>query len=128
SAVVTASESAGSTPSLKLCGRRVTGGRRKLALRGCSSSAGRVDDRWTRAAPVDADERTRTSTWSPRHGPEPCASTNSATSACGARRRYRTRLGLTEHRSGLHAKRRGVDLHRAPTTARKRHFAARPPA
>jgi hypothetical protein len=28
-----------------------------------------------------ADERTRTSTWSPRHGPEPCASTNSATSA-----------------------------------------------
>jgi transposase InsO family protein len=29
----------------------------------------------------DADERTRTSTWFPRHGPEPCASTNSATSA-----------------------------------------------
>jgi hypothetical protein len=30
----------------------------------------------------NADERTRTSTWFPRHGPEPCASTNSATSAC----------------------------------------------
>ena len=30
-----------------------------------------------------ADERTRTSTWFPRHGPEPCASTNSATSASG---------------------------------------------
>ena len=30
---------------------------------------------------ADADERTRTSTWLPRHGPEPCASTNSATSA-----------------------------------------------
>ena len=30
---------------------------------------------------TDADERTRTSTWLPRHGPEPCASTNSATSA-----------------------------------------------
>src|ERR671933_119559 len=29
----------------------------------------------------DADERTRTSTGSPPHGPEPCASTNSATSA-----------------------------------------------
>ena len=29
----------------------------------------------------NADERTRTSTWLPRHGPEPCASTNSATSA-----------------------------------------------
>ena len=38
----------------------------------------------------DADERTRTSTGSPRHGPEPCASTNSATSACGGERRYRT--------------------------------------
>jgi transposase len=31
---------------------------------------------------ANADERTRTSTWLPRHGPEPCASTNSATSAC----------------------------------------------
>jgi hypothetical protein len=31
----------------------------------------------------NADERTRTSTGLPRHGPEPCASTNSATSACG---------------------------------------------
>ncbi len=38
----------------------------------------------------DADERTRTSTSLPRHGPEPCASTNSATSA-GLARRYRTR-------------------------------------
>ena len=33
-------------------------------------------------ADESADERTRTSTWFPRHGPEPCASTNSATSAC----------------------------------------------
>ena len=36
-----------------------------------------------------ADERTRTSTRLPGHGPEPCASTNSATSAWG-QRRYRT--------------------------------------
>ena len=34
-----------------------------------------------RCRPVDADERTRTSTELPPHGPEPCASTNSATSA-----------------------------------------------
>jgi hypothetical protein len=32
---------------------------------------------------LDADERTRTSTQLPGHGPEPCASTNSATSAWG---------------------------------------------
>src|SRR5206468_347495 len=37
----------------------------------------------------DADERTRTSTKLPPHGPEPCASTNSATSADSSRR-YRT--------------------------------------
>ena len=39
---------------------------------------------------ANADERTRTSTWFPRHGPEPCASTNSATSACVEERGYRT--------------------------------------
>jgi hypothetical protein len=33
------------------------------------------------AASSHADERTRTSTELPPHGPEPCASTNSATSA-----------------------------------------------
>jgi hypothetical protein len=37
-----------------------------------------------------ADERTRTSTQLPGHGPEPCASTNSATSAWWVTRRYRT--------------------------------------
>jgi hypothetical protein len=36
------------------------------------------DDHWVLE---NADERTRTSTGLPRHGPEPCASTNSATSA-----------------------------------------------
>ena len=39
-------------------------------------------DTYERWPAWDADERTRTSTWFPRHGPEPCASTNSATSAC----------------------------------------------
>ena len=53
-----------------------------------------------RAFEADADERTRTSTWFPRHGPEPCASTNSATSACGGQRRYRTGIGGTDARAG----------------------------
>src|ERR1700751_662098 len=39
----------------------------------------------------NADERTRTSTDLHPHGPEPCASTNSATSASGRERTYRTR-------------------------------------
>ena len=42
---------------------------------------------------IDADERTRTSTDLHPHGPEPCASTNSATSACLQERRYRTQIG-----------------------------------
>ena len=45
-----------------------------------------LDGAWTQKSPglqafLDADERTRTSTELPPHGPEPCASTNSATSA-----------------------------------------------
>ena len=39
------------------------------------------DQRRAGRRPRDADERTRTSTELPPHGPEPCASTNSATSA-----------------------------------------------
>src|ERR1039458_9360194 len=46
----------------------------------------------------NADERTRTSTWLPRHGPEPCASTNSATSAC--RRASEDSAPLTDEPGG----------------------------
>jgi hypothetical protein len=49
---------------------------------------------------ADADERTRTSTQLPGHGPEPCASTNSATSAWGRLRRYRTIAWATDGREG----------------------------
>ena len=56
-----------------------------------SASCQRPKQPAPKALVLNADERTRTSTWLPRHGPEPCASTNSATSAYWpGRRRYRT--------------------------------------
>ena len=61
-----------------------------------------------------ADERTRTSTQLPGHGPEPCASTNSATSACwwacediAPRRDGLLRDGTPEPLSGQPARRAG---------------------
>src|SRR5580692_9020663 len=51
---------------------------------------------------TNADERTRTSTRFPGHGPEPCASTNSATSAWGERT-YRTTAAFTAAGAGLHS-------------------------
>jgi hypothetical protein len=76
------------------CGRRMRGG--YAPMRASVLGLGRAvlvsnDDQ----VPLEnADERTRTSTWLPRHGPEPCASTNSATSA-GSRAKisHRSNLG-----------------------------------
>jgi hypothetical protein len=65
------------------CGRRMRGG--YAPMRASVLGLGRAvlvsnDDQ----VPLEnADERTRTSTQLPGHGPEPCASTNSATSAWG---------------------------------------------
>src|SRR5271170_1866946 len=55
-------------------------------------------------APENADERTRTSTWFPRHGPEPCASTNSATSACREKAKisHRPEAESIGHEGGHH--------------------------
>src|SRR5271170_8205430 len=51
-----------------------------------------------------ADERTRTSTWFPRHGPEPCASTNSATAACREKAKisHRPEAESIGHEGGHH--------------------------
>jgi hypothetical protein len=61
------------------------------AKNGCAQATKALAARQLRTGPplanvlvrgrTNADERTRTSTGLPRHGPEPCASTNSATSA-----------------------------------------------
>ena len=49
--------------------------------------AKKTDPQWIRfvISVFGAEERTRTSTELPPHGPEPCASTNSATSALSER-------------------------------------------